>query len=344
MKEKKKFGKLKMILTVLLGVIVLIVTSLYLLLRNEINTLLSIRKINDRPVYTLTYHGDYELNKYLETGVKDRNELNRFLNENLARGIGKYLYGNYSCSSFFAKTPEGDFLLARNLDTEQAIPCVVKTDSETGYKGIGVANLMVAGWTESTPITKLTSLSSPYFTFDGMNEYGVAACSLSVPNSVAGIDDSKVTLYDLTVVRTLIDQSKNVDEAIELLSHYNIKMEFHYPSHYMIADQKGNSAIVEYVDGQMQVLRSSDSYQIATNFLLYQNEQKIGYSSERYGRFEKVLSQTDGILSVDEALELLEANTTHGEGQWSVVYNLTQRTMTVEFEGHYETTYHFDMN
>jgi penicillin V acylase-like amidase (Ntn superfamily) len=231
------------------------------------------------------------------------------------------------------------------LDTIEAFPAIIKTDTKTGYKTVGIANLSVAGWKENNLLSKSTVISSPYFTFDGMNQYGLAVCALSVPfGSSSAIDSSKTTLHDLTVDRVIMDKTKNVKEAIDLLSQYNVKMEERYPTHYMIADSEGNSAIVEYINGSMKIIENEEDYQIATNFILYDNENLKGYSSERYAEFEKSLSQASGILSMEAALELLEENVVPGEAQWSVVYNLTKRTMAVEFYGDYDKTYYYDIN
>ncbi len=344
MREKKKFQKFKRGMVLLLAIIGTICIALYAIFRTEINTIMSVKKISEKPAYEMTYHGDYALDKYLNTGVESWNELFDFVNENLGKGVGKYIYGEHECSSFYAITPEGDYILARNLDTTVAIPSIIKTNTKSGYKTIGVTNLNVGGWSDSDPITKLTVISSPYFTFDGMNEYGVAASAMTVPISAkSDVDNSKIMIHDLTVVRVIIDKARSVEEAIELLSKYNIKMEEKYPSHYMIADSEGNSAIVEYIDGIMRVIEKTGNYQISTNFALYNNEKLQGYSSDRYKAFEKVLSQTNGIISVEAALELLEENTVDGEAQWSVVYNLSKKTMAVEFYGDYENTYNYSI-
>lgn len=49
---------------------------------------------------------------------------------------------------------------------------------------------------------------------------------------------------------------KNMDEAVSLLSNYNIY--FHFGSiqgggHYFVSDSHGNSAVIEFLDGEMKV-------------------------------------------------------------------------------------------
>ncbi len=345
MREKNSLIKLKIALIILFGIISLGCIILYIFFYNEINTLMSIRKISSKLVYKITYHGDYALDKYLNTGAESWDEVLNFLNESLCRGVGKYVYGESRCSSFFAKTPDGDYILARNLDTLEAIPSIIKTNTSTGYKTIGVTNFARGGWNENNPVLKLTALSSPYYTLDGVNEYGLAVASSSVPTgSGSKADERKISIHDITVNRVIIDKARNVEEAISLLSKFNIKMEKTYPTHYMIADAEGNCAVIEYIDGNMKVIEKTGNYQIATNFILYNNKKLIGYSSGRYMAFDKVLSQTNGIISAEAALELLEKNVVPGEAQWSVVYNLSKKTMTIKFHNDIENTYYYSVD
>lgn len=312
---------------------------------NEIRTISSIKKNNDVPVYAMTYRGEYAFDKYLKTGSINYREYTNFMNANLLKGIPKIYHKNFECSTFFARTPEDDFIMARNLDTTETIPLCLKTNTKNGFKTIGMANLVNMGWNNSNLISKLTALSAPYFTFDGMNENGVAVAAMSVPyGSRSDINKNKNTLYDYAVIRLVMDKAKNVKDAIKLLSQYNIKMEETYPSHYMIGDATGNSVVIDYVDGSMKVIEKEGDYQIATNMLSYHNEEHMGYSSDRYKAFETALSETKGIISVEDALKLLEDNTTPGEAQWASVYNLSDKTMSVEFYGDYENTYTYKIN
>ncbi len=325
---------------VLLCLILLSVGIIYISFYNEIITISSIKKINDIPVYEMNYKGEYAFDKYLKTGSKNYNEYINYMDANLLKGIPKIYYDNFECSTFFAKTPEGDYILARNLDTEVTIPFVLKTNSQNGFKTLGMANLHNVNWNNTNLVSKLTALAAPYYTFDGMNEKGVAIGGMSVPKgSKSDINDNKITLYDYAVVRLTIEKAISVEDAIKQLLQYNIKMADKYPSHYMIADADGNSAVIDYVDGEMKIVKKEGNYQIATNMLSFNNEKHLGYSSDRYRAFEKTLSETDGIISIEDAFKLLEENTTPGEAKWSSIYNLTDKTMSVEFYGDYEKTY-----
>jgi predicted choloylglycine hydrolase len=345
MKGKQKIRIYMIVALALLFLILLCGGTISINFYNEFITIRSIKRINDIPAYEMNYKSDYAFDKYLRTGSKDYKEYTDFLNANLLNGIPDIFYKTFECSTFFARTPEGDYIMARNYDTTETIPFVLKTNSEKGYKTIGMVDLHNLGWNNSNLISKLTALSAPYYTFDGINEKGVAVASLAVPvGSKSDINSNKITLYDYAVMRLTIDKAKNVEDAIKQLSHYNINMSITYPSHYMIADEAGNCAIIDYIDGSMKVIRKEGSYQIATNMISFNNEKHLGYSANRYEAFDKALSETEGIISVEDAFKLLEENTTPGEAKWSSIYNLTDKTMCVEFYGDYDNTYSYQLN
>lgn len=344
MKEQQKIRVCRNAILVFLCLFLLLTGILCISFYYEIVTIGSIKRINDIPVYEMNYRGEYAFDKYLMKGSNSFAEYIDFMNTNLLKGIPKVYYDNFQCSTFFARTPEGHYILARNLDTEVAIPFVLKTSSKNGFKTVGLANLQSVGWNNNNIISKFTALTAPYFTFDGMNEMGVAIGGLTVPvGSKSDMNDDKITLHDYAVIRLTIEKAKSVEDAIKQLSQFNIKMEEKYPSQYMIADAFGNCAVIEYIDGSMKVVEKEGNYQIATNMLLYNNEKHLGYSSGRYKAIEQVLDKKDGIISIEDALELLIERTVPGEEQWSSVYDLTDKTMSVKFFGDYENTYTYQL-
>lgn len=344
MRKKRKITVCRNAVLVFLCLTLLSTSILYISFYNEIATIRSIKRINDVPVYEINYRGDYAFDKYIITGSKNYGEYIDYMNANLLKGIPKIYYDNFECSTFFARTPEGHYILARNLDTTVTTPFVIKTNSKNGFKTVGMANLHNVNWNNENLISKFTALAAPYYTFDGMNEKGVAIGSLSVPvGCKSDVNDNKITLYDYSVIRLTIEKAKSVEDAIMQLLQYNVKMEDKYPSQYMLADAAGNCAVIDYVDGSMKVVEKEGNYQIATNMLLYNNEKHQGYSSDRFKAFEKVLYEKNGIISIEDALKLLIEQTVPGEAQWSSVYDLTDKTMTVKFYGDYENTYTYKL-
>ena len=84
----------------------------------------------------------------------------------------------------------------------------------------------------------------------------------------------------------------------------------------------------------MVVIDRSDDYMISSNFVLRDAGDQPARQCNRYADYDENLSQLKSGITEDEAMSLLKDNVIKGQGQWSVVYNLTQRTMSVSFQGH----------
>lgn len=350
--KKKMSVKKKIIILIFAVILPLAILLTAFFSRNLIRTVASVKKISNAPAYQMNYYGSYELDKYLQHGVSNADEYRSFLSTTLAGGACTFFGGAHGCSAFFAKTPDGDLILARNLDTTVGKGCVLKTDGTDGSKVLAMSNLEWIWYNENEPYepkdeltfsNKLMSIASPYAVTDGMNEYGLTVSLFSADGSHSTIDENKTNLLDYSIPIVLLNKAKTVDEAIEVLSKYNVVMS-EYPEHFMVSDASGDSAIIEYVNGKMQVTRINGNYQICTNFIIYNNPKLEGFGNDRYKNYDDALSKTNGVISTDDALKLLQKNTIPGDEQWSVVYNLTDKTMSATFYKDYDHvyTYSFD--
>lgn len=108
----------------------------------------------------------------------------------------------------------------------------------------------------------------------------------------------------------------------------------------------GNSAIIEYVGGEMKALRSDSPWQVATNFILsgVRPEERKAYC-DRYAAAEATLSFNNGRLSTAEAMRLLQAVSQSGDYPtiWSMVYNMGSGDIQVAMNRQYEQIYHFNL-
>ena len=85
----------------------------------------------------------------------------------------------------------------------------------------------------------------------------------------------------------MLDKAATVDEAVELLSQYNIYFSGDVDCHYLIADAAGKSVIVEYWDGGLQIVETDEAFQIASNFIAY-NGLDIGEGYDEFIRYNTV--------------------------------------------------------
>ena len=330
---------------ILIFMIIILLTAILLIaiFFKNIVTISSIKKVSDAPAYQMTYHGDYALDEYMKQGAANSDELRAFLVNNIAQGAVKLFAGEHGCSAFFGTTPDGDFIMARDFDSPMGEGCILKTDDTEGSKILGISNvawLLDKTKDNMTLTDKLIMTAVPYLVTDGMNEYGLSVALFTADGSQSTIDNEKISLYDHTIPIVLLNKAKNVNEAVSLLSKYNVSMDA-YPSHYLVCDASGNSAIIEFVNGEMQVLRKDTKYQICSNFIIYNNPMLNGKGKDRYKNYDTVLSKTNGVISVDDALKLLQKNIIPGNGLWSVVYNLTDKTISATFYGDYDKVYEY---
>jgi hypothetical protein len=184
MKMKRRFHK--RVIVVLFTVILLAAILLTVVFLNCIKTIFSIKKINSRPVYQMTYYGDYALNQYMKHGAADPRELQAFLKDHLGKGAGNLFVGKHGCSAFFGRTPDGDLILARNFDTPKGEGCILKTDDTEGSRILVMSNV---AWIMNQPKNSLTftdklkMFASPYVVTDGMNEYGLSVSLFTASGS-----------------------------------------------------------------------------------------------------------------------------------------------------------------
>lgn len=319
-------------IAVVLPVIVIGVTALFW---NELRTLLSLEKIDDYGAYQMTYYGDYGFDEFLEVGASSDEDIEKFVTKRLLKGMPVDLgVTGDGCTAFVTKNEKGEVIYGRNFDFLYAPSLQLYTEPEDGYKSVSTVNLSFAGYSENTLpdsslFDKFLTLASPFLPFDGMNEKGLAIALLAVPEAEPPYDSNKITLNTTTAIRLVLDNAATVEEAVELLRNYNIYFSGDVECHYLIADASGDSVIVEFYDGELQVVESENDYQIATNFIAY-NDLNIGEGFtefERYDAVEKELRENNGILNEKDVISLLaKVGVQDGEVdklQWSVVYNLT---------------------
>lgn len=295
-------------------------------------TLSTFHRVDDYPLYVMTYYGDYGFDGYLQTG--DRRDSIRDPEP------------GESCSTFTAATEDGDMIFGRNFDWMHQATLLLFTDSPTGYASVSMVDieyLGVVGTREPAQADLVGLLEAPYWPIDGMNEHGLAVSLMAVPGADLKHDPTKMTLDSLEVIRLLLDYARNVDEAVELIQDYNIDWGNGPELHYMVADRSGDSAVIEFVEGEVVVLRSNDPWQISTNFTISGTDVTIRPSlCDRYATALEVLGEANGILSQEEAMHLL-ASISQSSTEWSILYNLTSGDIQIVMGRKYDQAHSFSL-
>ena len=158
--------------------------------------------------------------------------------------------------------------------------------------------------------------------FDGMNERGVAVAMAAVPQArtPGGRTDGS-----LGVMRQVLDRAASVHEAVAIFRNASIDFDGGPPLHYLMADADGNGAVIEYVDGRVQVIRRGPRpYLAMTNFVLTGHAQ----TDRRYRTAVTTLDARHGALTPQATIDLLRA-TKQPITRWSAAYDLKARTVTL---------------
>ena len=366
--EKKPMGRVKKVVLGVVGVLVALVIvaagAVFALFGRELATLGSIEKVNDYPLYTMTYDGDYGIDEFIaQGGASNDGELIQFVVNRIMKGLPITIdLPDLACSTFNATTPEGDALFGRNFDLSFSPGMLVRTDPADGYASVSMVNLGFLGYGEDKLpedlVSSLTTLAAPYAPLDGMNEAGLAVGVLLIDTDPTDQQTDKVDITTTTAIRMMLDSCATVDEAVALLEQYDMHSSANSCYHFQIADASGASVVVEYIGNEMSVLEPGDAttmgalsgaagvtYQAATNFLLTPGEYDFGHGQDRYETLMSTLSAASGVLAEDEAMDLLAAvaqephlNSRGEESatQWSVVYNLDDLTARIVMGGAYD--------
>lgn len=268
-------------------------------------------------------------------------------------------FGAFGCTTFNATTPSGDKLFARNYDYMDSPGMTVWTHPEDGYASVSTVSLYFLGYGGSflpeDMLTSLLTLIAPYIPVDGMNEKGLSIGVLELETAETFTQTEKKDITTTAVIRTVLDHAATVEEAVEIFNQYDMHdlLGGACTYHYQIADASGDTAIIEYVNGETTVLRPDQSGTlIATNFWLSEGvDDPDGLGQDRYDTAKKMLADANYQVSEKEAMDILEA--THLENAdlhgyicsslWSVVYNNTDKSFTVCAMYDYDNQYRFSV-
>jgi hypothetical protein len=293
---------------------------------DEIATLSSLEQVDDYPLYTMRYSGVYPGVSLVTASYRQA--------ETVALETPTACQAYWGCALFAALGDPGNQLYGRNFDWRFSPAVLLFTDPPDGYASVSMVDIEYLGFagSQAKNLTDLpleqrrALLEAPSLPFDGMNEKGLAVGMAAVPPGGMRLDPSKKTIDQLMVMREILDHTSTVDEAVQLLASYNIDMGS-VPLHYLIASPDGNSALVEFYQGKMEIFRNEVPWQLATNFLVAATGGRTQGQCPRYDRLSQRLQETGGSLNVQAALSLLadvsqESPQAASPTQWSVVYEM----------------------
>ncbi len=332
-------------------------------------------------IYEMYYTVDYKLDDAINFGINGQAKLQQFVGAYLMDTKGKSVNLSYDagCSAFAAPDKSsGDFFMGRNFDFNHwdedsnriDIPViVVHTAPKGGKKSVSFVDGNFVGYKKGFYTAKGNDLSmlmaAPYLLLDGINEDGFAISVLKLdgkPTKQEG--GTNKTIFTTVAMRMLLDRVSTVKEATNMLKQYNMCMDTDTASyHFFMADATGDYAIVEYTGADpdnvnpsnMEVLRDNDTLRCVTNFYVSPSmlETKFGGNSKhgknRYDSLRIYLKEYNYKVTFAEGLGLLQKvaqgpnddKSSTGFTQWSEMYNLTKRRLTMNLTREWNKTFEF---
>lgn len=294
-----------------------------------------IRKL-ENGLSAVKYEGDYAFDAFLLAGgASSDREVMDFLTENLLSGMNiGFSQESFGCSTISVKSEDGGFLFGRNFDWNSCDAMVVASYPENGYASISTVNMdfvsqgsggRIMGMEPGMEQVKV--LAALYAPLDGMNEKGLAvSVNMIQDGDDISQDSDKADITTTTAVRLLLDKAANVDEALALLTQYDMHASMGMMVHFALADNTGRSVAVEYIGNEMIVTDTP----VVTNFYLAEGEKHGIGTKQSHERYEILMSFLDESGEMDtagvrDALDCVSKDN-FGEfesTQWSIVFNQT---------------------
>lgn len=217
---------------------------------------------------------------------------------------------------------------ARNMDFEQQI------FFNFGYAAIGEYNISdvnfyrdlpdkeVAQWTNTHKFVGRMSFSKEVM-IDGINDAGVWAGSLFLPNFTKypsyNSSDSRPALSVMDTLNFVLGTASSVKDAVQRLQQYQLVNSaaqvtiggvtkfINEPLHLVIRDKSGNGAIVEYINGKVNITSGPDVNSV-TNGPSYQWQIKNFNAKSKKFKPYNTLQKWNGNYMNGSGLQGLQAS------------------------------------
>lgn len=295
------------------------------------------------------YEGDYGFGGFLKQGgAASDEEVVKYVSDQLSSDIPALIFGGnpFGCSALSVKSSEKGYLFGRNFDWNSCDALIISSRPDKGFASVSTVNtdfIKAGGINISKLPDSAQAVIGLYAPLDGMNEKGLSV-------SVNMIEDSdtieqntkKPDITTTTAIRLLLDEAADVDEALELLSQYDLHASMGMMVHFALADSKGRSVAVEYIDNKMTVIETP----AVTNFYLAEGKKHgVGTSQShtRYDLLMEALSKKEKMTESDvrDALDSVSKDNfdEFESTEWSIVMNQDTKELTYFHRENYKNGY-----
>jgi hypothetical protein len=266
------------------------------------------------------------------------------------------------CSMFEHRTGRESGLVGRNFDNRDSQVLVGWFYPSGGYASVALLPLADLGYTPDEPFDptneqhRKTLLYAPVMAIEGMNEKGVTVTLASLERRPVHQVPEREPRFLIHLVRDILDHAGSVHEAVTIAENYNVFDNGRdiISHHIFLADPHAGSAVLEWRDGVMHLVKDPGDWQVVTNSDMFEVPlEQRRRSCDRYAKLVKAMDRQDESMTWQQAMDALASaeqknRTYHIDGQtlkvstqWSAVFDTGRREVYLTLAGDYRKVYRF---
>jgi len=255
----------------------------------------------------------------------------------------------YPCSTFIFRDKNGKIYFGRNLDFMTGLGHLQINLRDQRKMSYGLRAEKVFVW-HSKYGSITFNQNGREFPYGGMNEAGLVVEQMMLGESKYPAQDARSGLTELQWIQYQLDVSASVEDVINSNKYVRISQESQAPLHFLVADSKGGSAVIEYINGEFMCYTGSDlkcnvltnnTYKSSLEYLTAHNSgsgtEKIGDKAHSLNRFVTAADmiaeyKNSNANPVEYAFDIL-GNVSQGSAtRWSIVYDITGKKIYYKTE------------
>lgn len=361
---KKIIKRIALALIALVAVVIIGFSCIYM---TRFQTMASIEKVSNYDdgynLYQMSIEYDYNLDDIINYGInEDQDVFDSILKEVLPLLPIKIKVPSFSCTAFHLTSNDETQIMGRNYDFKKDTSAMlVYSSPKDDYKSVAFCALdnVSANSPEDGIKAKAASLTAPFICLDGMNEKGVSIAVLVVDSEPVHQDTDKPNIFTTMAIRLVLDKAATTQEAVDLLSQYDMLATSGKDYHFYINDASGDGRVVEWdCESETRELVATP-VDVVTNFytiyadkvLSNQKNGIYGHGKERYEAVLDVMDEQAGNHTKQTAWDALKASAQDSGGealtsntQWSIVYNNSDLTASIVIRRNWDEVYEYDLN
>lgn len=250
----------------------------------------------------------------------------------------------FGCSSGASQTN----IYGRNYDlTGETTSIIMRYKKDGCYSSISTVDIGMADYNKlrnTLTLNEQGALAS-FCPVDGMNEKGfyISILMLDKDININQNVSGKTNLTPTTLVRYLLNNAKDVNQAKQLISNINYHSFAGTSVHFAMADSSGNGVVCEFYENGPVYTQAK----VVTNHYLGGNYKSSGTETDgdstyaRYNRLYNYYYEYPNATE-DDVKSALE-DVSKPDTEWSVIYNPTTLNATYYFNRDYNTPYSYEI-